>query len=223
LDRAHALALLARARRGPHREPDRSPAQWCIGDSAPDLGGARRDLDRPGGRAGRREHRRVGADHAVRRGRNRRPLLRPPYPRRSVRRADGDRALIGAVDPDQARRVARDILGGRQYHASPTPRPLRHQLTWIGDRVHGFAGWIGRGLSHIPEGVAIAFAAAVLGIAVWIIVRYARGRRGRPDSRTPASAVGADATEDPRDLERAADAAERARRFDEALRLRFRA
>jgi len=131
--------------------------------------------------------------------------------------------LIGAVDPDQARRVARDILGGRQYHASPTPRPLRHQLTWIGDRVHDFAGWIGRGLSHIPEGVAIAFAAAVLGIAVWIIVRYARGRRGRPDSRTPASAVGADATEDPRDLERAADAAERARRFDEALRLRFRA
>ena len=131
--------------------------------------------------------------------------------------------MIGAVDPDEARRVARDILGGRQYHASPTPRPLRHQLTWIGDRVHDFAGWIGRGLSHIPEGVAIAFAAAVLGIAVWIIVRYARVRRGRPDSRTPASAVGADATEDPRDLERAADAAERARRFDEALRLRFRA
>ena len=131
--------------------------------------------------------------------------------------------MIGAVDPDEARRVAHDILGGRQYHASPTPRPLRHQLTWIGDRVHDLADWIGRGFSHIPEGVAIAFAAAVLGIAIYIIVRYARGRRGRPDSRTRASALGADPTEDPRELERAADAAERAGRFDEALRLRFRA
>jgi hypothetical protein len=131
--------------------------------------------------------------------------------------------LIGAVDPDEARRVAHDILGGRQYHASPTPRPLRHQLTWIGDRVHDFVAWIGRGLSHIPEGVAIAFAAAVLGVAIYGVVRYTRGRRGRPDARVRAAAVGADAAEDPRELERAADAAERAGRFDEALRLRFRA
>jgi hypothetical protein len=130
---------------------------------------------------------------------------------------------MAAVDPDEARRVAHDILRGRRYHASPTPRPLRHQLTWIGDRVHGVVEWIGRVLSHVPEPVGLAFAAAVLGAAAYLIVRYARGRRGRPDTGTRAAAGRGDASEDPRELERAADAAERAGRFDEALRLRFRA
>jgi len=131
--------------------------------------------------------------------------------------------LIAAVDPEEARRVAHDILGGRQYHAAPTPRPLRHQLTWIGDRARDFVDWVGRGFAHIPRGVALAFAAAVLGLLVYVIVRYARGRRGRPDTGGAAGAVGADAAEDPRELERAADAAERAGRLDEAVRLRFRA
>jgi Domain of unknown function (DUF4129) len=131
--------------------------------------------------------------------------------------------LIGAVDPDEARRVAHHILGGRQYRASPTPRPLRNQLTWIGDRVHGIVDAIGRGLSHIPEGVGLAFAAAVLGTAIYFVVRYARSRQGRPDDYSRAAAAGADTAEDPRELERAADAAERAGRFDDALRLRFRA
>ena len=131
--------------------------------------------------------------------------------------------MIAAVDPDEARRVARDILGGRQYHASPTPRPLRNQLNWIGDRVHDFVDWIGRGLSHIPEGVALMFAAAILPLAVVLVVRYARGRRGGADTRRRAAGVGTDEAEDPRELERAADAAERAGRLDEALRLRFRA
>jgi len=129
--------------------------------------------------------------------------------------------LIGAVDPDEARRVAHHILGGRQYRASPTPRPLRNQLTWIGDRVHGIVDAIGRGLSHIPEGVGLAFAAAVLGTAIYFIVRYARSRQGRPDDHSRAAAAGADTAEDPRELERAADAAERAGRLDDALRLRF--
>jgi hypothetical protein len=131
--------------------------------------------------------------------------------------------LTAAVDPDEARRVAHDILGGRQYHAAPTPRPLRHQLTWIGDRAHDFVEWIGRGFAHIPRGAAFTFAAVVLGMLIYIIVRYARGRRGRPDTGAGAGAVGADAAEDPRELERAADGAERAGRLDEALRLRFRA
>jgi hypothetical protein len=131
--------------------------------------------------------------------------------------------LIGAVDPDEARRVAHDILGGRQYRASPTPRPLRKQLTWIGDRVHSVIDGIAHGLSHIPEGIGLTFAAAVLGTAIYFIVRYARGRRGRPDNHSRAAAGGTDAAEDPRELERAADEAERAGRFDEALRLRFRA
>jgi hypothetical protein len=130
--------------------------------------------------------------------------------------------LIAAVDPDEARRVAQDILGGRQYHAAPTPRPLRHQLTWIGDRVHSVTGWIGRVFSHIPLVVALTFAAVVLGIVIYFIVRFA-GRRGSPDLRGGTGATGVDASEDPRELERAADAAERAGRLDEALRLRFRA
>ena len=59
--------------------------------------------------------------------------------------------FLAAVDPDEARRVARDILGGRQYRPSPAPRPLRKQLSWIGDRVHGVTNWIGRALEHIPS------------------------------------------------------------------------
>jgi len=63
--------------------------------------------------------------------------------------------LIAVVDPDDARRTARDILNGRQYRSSATPRPFRRQLSWIGDRVHGFFDWIGRGLTHVPSALAL--------------------------------------------------------------------
>ena len=130
-------------------------------------------------------------------------------------------ALGAAVDPDEARRVARNILGGRQYHASPAPRPLRKQLSWIGDRVHGVADWFGRVISDIPGWFLLSAAAVVIVLVIVYVAIRASGRRAAPEGRGHAG--GAADTEDPRELEQAADEAERAGRLDDALRLRFRA
>jgi hypothetical protein len=129
--------------------------------------------------------------------------------------------LLAAVDPDEARRVARDILGGRQYRTAPAPRPLRRQLSWIGDRVHGVIDWIGRAIHHVPGWLALSVAAVALVLAIVFVVLRTRGRTN-PDAH-PGVAGTADGAEDPRELEREADAAERAGRLDDALRLRFRA
>jgi hypothetical protein len=129
--------------------------------------------------------------------------------------------MRAAVDPDEARQVARDILGGRQYRSSPAPRPLRKPLTWIGDRVRSFFDWIGRAVGHVPALVWLLLAAVALVLAIVYIAMHVHGRRN-PEQHARAADT-QDGTEDPRELERRADAAERAGRLDEALRLRFRA
>jgi hypothetical protein len=130
--------------------------------------------------------------------------------------------VAAAVDPDEARRTARDILDGRQYRSSPTPRPFRRQLTWIGDRVHDLLAPLGRAIGSMPLAVVLSVAAAVFALVVVLVVRSVRARRGSPDSRHAAPIPAAE-VENPDELERAADAAERAGRLDEAVRLRFRA
>jgi len=131
--------------------------------------------------------------------------------------------VVGAaVDPDEARRTARSILNGRQYHSSPTPRPFRSQLNWIGDRVHGLFESIGRALSHVPSVLAVSVAIGLVALVAVLLVGVVRARRSNPDARR-AEAVPAAPVEDPDELERAADAAERAGRLDDAVRLRFRA
>jgi hypothetical protein len=131
-------------------------------------------------------------------------------------------ALVAAVDPDEARRTAREILDGRQYRSSATPRPFRRQLTWIGDRVHDLLAPIGRAIADMPLAVVLSVAAAVLALVVVLVVRAVRARRGGLDSRRATTRPAAE-VENPAELERAADAAERAGRLDEAVRLRFRA
>jgi hypothetical protein len=130
--------------------------------------------------------------------------------------------LLAAVDPDQARRTARDILEGRQYRSSPTPRPFRRQLTWVGDRAHDVLDPIGRFLSELPLAMVVSFAAAIIALVVFFVVRLVRARRGSPDPRRSAAMPVAE-TEHPDDLERAADEAERDGRLGDAVRLRFRA
>jgi hypothetical protein len=130
---------------------------------------------------------------------------------------------VAAVDPDEARRTARSILNGRQFRSSPTPRPLHRQLSWIGDRVHGFFEWIGRAFSHVPSAIALSIAVGVVVVAVVLLVRLVRARRTSPEARPAAAMAAAAALEDPAELERAADAAEHAGRLDDAVRLRFRA
>jgi Domain of unknown function (DUF4129) len=131
--------------------------------------------------------------------------------------------LVTAVDPGDAQRAARHILSGRQYRSAPTPRPLRKQLSWLGDRLHGIVDWFGRVISHIPAILLLTFGLLVIAIAVAFIVSKVRARRGRPDARYRSRGTTNDESEDPDELERAAEAAERAGRLDDALRLRFRA
>jgi hypothetical protein len=130
--------------------------------------------------------------------------------------------LLAAVDPDQARRTAREILEGRQYRSSSTPRPFRRQLTWIGERIRDVLDPIGRVLSEMPLPVVLSLVAAILTLIVFLVVRVVRARRGSPDQRRAAS-MPPQETERADDLERAAEEAERDGRLDEAVRLRFRA
>ena len=134
-------------------------------------------------------------------------------------------ARLGAapVDPDAARKVARTILGSRRFRSSPTPRPLRKPLSWLGDRVSGIGDWFGRVLSHIPSDLLLLLAIAAVVIIVVLVVSKVRAQRGAPDARTRASRSTGDDGEDPAALEREAIAAERAGRLDVAVRLRFRA
>jgi len=130
---------------------------------------------------------------------------------------------VDAIDPDAARNAARHILSGRQYRNAPTPRPLRHQLSWLGDRVHSVTDWIGQVLSHVPPLLLLLFGLTVVAVLIAFVVAKARARRGSPDARGRSRVAREDETEDPGELERAADAAEQAGHLDQALRLRFRA
>jgi hypothetical protein len=131
--------------------------------------------------------------------------------------------LSAAVDPDSARGVARDILGRRQFRSSHTPRPLRKPLSWLGDRLTGVTHWFGRVLSHIPAALLFVFALVAVALAVAFITTKIRANRGSADLRTRGRDEHGAGAEDPAELERAADAAERAGELDVAVRLRFRA
>lgn len=129
-------------------------------------------------------------------------------------------AAPGAVDPDQARDQARDILGGRRYKPADVPRPFEGVLDWLGDRLEP----IGDFFARLAESLAgkIVLAALLAGAVVlitWLLARQrsAAGARGSAERRAVRERV------DPGRLEREADAAERAGDLDLALRLRFRA
>ena len=128
-----------------------------------------------------------------------------------------------AVDPDAARKAARDILGRRQFRSSHTPRPLRKPLSWLGDRLTGITHWFGRVFSHVPEVLLLLLAVVAIGLAAAFIAAKVRAYRGAAARRTRGQTVDGAAPEDPAELERAADAAERAGQLDIAVRLRFRA
>lgn len=127
------------------------------------------------------------------------------------------------VDPDQARNAAHHILSGRQYRTAPTPRPFRKPLSWLGDRLHGVLDWFGRVLSHVPWALLLVLGVAVAVAAITFVIIKVRARRSRPDARRRAGRIPGEESEDPDELERFADAAEREGRLDHALRLRFRA
>ena len=132
-------------------------------------------------------------------------------------------ARVPAVDPDSAREAARDILRRRQFRSSHTPRPLRKPLNWLGDRLTGITHWFGRVLSHLPSALLFFVAVVAVALALVFITAKVRASHGRPEPRARGRDRDGAAGEDPAELERAADAAERAGDLDVAVRLRFRA
>lgn len=129
-------------------------------------------------------------------------------------------AIMTAVDPDEARDRARDIVGQRRFRGADLPRPFKGPLEWLGDRLQPIADAIGSLLDSTGGRIFFAFVLVTLGVLG--VVLLARHRRGAGD-KTGASKRGSRAERDldPAALEREADTAERAGDLERALRLRF--
>lgn len=127
-----------------------------------------------------------------------------------------------AAVPAGAAADARQILSQRRFRGSSVPQPFHDALAWLGRKVSPPFRRLER---HAPGGGAVVWtvlAAIVVATAVAVAARLGRQRGGlRIERAGGASGRGPD--EDPVQLERAADAAERAGDLAGALRLRFRA
>jgi hypothetical protein len=127
--------------------------------------------------------------------------------------------------PEAARRAAESILAEGRFHQSPVPHPLHGVLVWVGRLLSDPLGALGRAVTRIgdwlPGGVAGAWAigALVLVTAVSLLAR----RRARTKLGGELQLGGRAKGFGPAELERAAAVAERAARWEEAVRLRFRA
>ncbi|HWD70131.1 MAG TPA: hypothetical protein VG293_08030 [Solirubrobacteraceae bacterium] len=125
-----------------------------------------------------------------------------------------------------AHRAAEAIVAQGRFHQPPVPDPLHGVVEWVGNAVTDPFNAIGRLVSHLgrvfPGGVAGVWAvgAALLLVAVWmLLVRRARFQLGQALEEL----TGGVRPETPAALEREAALAERAQRWDDAVRLRFRA
>lgn len=130
-----------------------------------------------------------------------------------------------ALGPAAAHRAAEAIVAEGRFHQSPMPDPLHGVVSWVGNAVVDPLDALGRLFSHLgrvfPGGVAGVWAvgAVLLLAAVWLLLlRRARSQLGRVMDELAGAR-----RETPYDLERAAALAEGAQRWDEAVRLRFRA
>ena len=132
--------------------------------------------------------------------------------------------MLGAADPDAARRVAEDILSDPRYHPGQRPRPLAGFFERLGellvDPLIRFLRSIGDALPSVGSPPWLALAAIVVVVAVIVAVRLASARgRQRFASGGLIGAGEHDLGAD--ELERRADDAERRGDLDAALRLRF--
>ena len=128
--------------------------------------------------------------------------------------------------PAVARRAAAAIVAEGRFHPSPVPDPLHGVVKWVGNAVADPFNAIGKLVADIgkvfPGGVAGVWAvgAALLLLAVSLLF----ARRARYSLGNAFDEFGVDARRvTPAELEREAAAAERAQRWDDAVRLRFRA
>jgi len=128
--------------------------------------------------------------------------------------------------PAAAHRAATAILAQDRFHQPPVPDPLHGVVSWVGRALVNPFDAIGKLVVRLgrafPGGVAGVWAVggALLLFAVWLLVsRHARFQLGQALDELSGDVR----RQTPAELEREAALAERAHRWDEAVRLRFRA
>jgi Domain of unknown function (DUF4129) len=133
-----------------------------------------------------------------------------------------------AGGPEGVRQAARAILDEHRFHGAAVPRPLHGVLQAIGQALDSplrlLEDLFGELASVIPGGAVgtgILLGSIALALAI-VATRQRVGRRLQAAGHAtgPGATAGAPSAAE---LERAAAVAERERRFDEAVRLRFRA
>jgi hypothetical protein len=117
----------------------------------------------------------------------------------------------------------RQILSERRFHGTSLPRPFHGVLAWLGDRLH----FVVRGWDWLAAKVGGAWILWVLvgGLVLALVVLVAT-RLALRRAEVETIGIGRRARargEDPAELERLADEAERRGDLEVALRLRFRA
>jgi hypothetical protein len=134
------------------------------------------------------------------------------------------RATAPLSTANQARHAASEILSASRFHQPKFPRPLHGLLNSFGQileaPLHALNSLVNSIGTSVPGGVAAVW--AILGVAVVAVVALvaARSARGRVAALASPTATG---KPDASELERLAAAAQAAGRFEEAVRLRFRA
>jgi hypothetical protein len=129
--------------------------------------------------------------------------------------------VSGGSDP---RAEARDVLAEKRFHETRLPGPFKGIIGWLSDRLESLdipLDWLDD-LIPGPRSVMWIFLAVVIAGGGWFVAR--RILTGRVQASTQAQRDEAEARgEDPRALDRRAEAAEAAGDLEAALRLRFRA
>lgn len=131
-------------------------------------------------------------------------------------------------EPEDARALAKEILGERRFQQAEAPRPFQGALEWLGERLSPLGSalrtafeWLAGRVPGGDSAVAAAIGILAVGLAAIVALRMASRRRGSDDGSKQRTA--SPEHPDPRALERAADEAERRGDLDRAVRLRFRA
>jgi hypothetical protein len=131
---------------------------------------------------------------------------------------------MALASPQAAQRAAESILSEGRFHSSSVPDPLHGFLVWVGriasDPLNGIGSLVNRLGSSFPGGVAGLWAAAAVVVVVVTGLLALRRSKTRIGCLQTANAT---ARQQPGELERAAERAEREGRWDDAVRLRFRA
>lgn len=132
-------------------------------------------------------------------------------------------ATTGPVSPDAARRDARSILGERRFRPARIPRPFAGALRWLGRQLEPIGGAlrpVGRFFQTVEGLVVLGVLVVCAGVVVAYVIWSRRGARAAP---AVVRRRGPQRPDDPAQLERAADEAERNGDYAGAVRLRFRA